>query len=77
MSKRRDSKPYFRLAAVGLATALLFGCGGGGSDAPTDQPLAVQLRETSTMLSVSAGSSTVASQFEAQALNFTFAAHDR
>src|SRR6185369_12259019 len=75
VSKRRDSKPYFRLAAIGLATALLFGCGGGGSDSLTDQPLAVQLHETTTTLTVTADSSSGArSAFEAQAMNFTFAA---
>jgi cbb3-type cytochrome c oxidase subunit III len=77
VSKRRDSRLYFRLPAVALAVAVLFGCGGGGSDsALTQQPLAVQLHETSTMLSVKAdlSSSGERDEFEAQALNFTFAA---
>src|SRR6185369_430057 len=72
-------KPYFRLPAVALPVAVLFGCGGGGSDpALNEQPLAVQLRETDTMLAVRAElpaqSSGAKSEFEAQALNFKFAA---
>lgn len=78
MNRQQRVIPCFRSAAVGLAVALLFGCGGGGdsNSTLTEQPLAVQVSETATILSVKADlpSKSMKSEFEAQAMAFTFAA---
>lgn len=78
MNRQRRVIPCFRSSAVGLAVALLFGCGGGGDSASvlTEQPLAVRVSETATILSVKADlpSTINKSEFEAQAMAFTFAA---
>ena len=67
----------FRGSAIGLAVGLLFGCGGGDDNTDTTvQPSSVQVSETATILSVRAQSpsSSKNNRFEAQALNYTFAA---
>ena len=79
MINRRFDKPCFRWSAVGLAAALLFGCGGGndGSSAQSAQGASVQVNETATTLSVKTalppGSTTTSS--EMQSMVYTFAAH--
>ena len=79
MNRQQRVIPCFRSSAVGLAVALLFGCGGGGdsNSTLTEQPLAVQVSETATILSVKADlpSKTKTTEFEAQAIVYTFAAH--
>ncbi len=92
MGRQYLENGHFRSAAVALAIALLFGCGGGGDsssslpeqpaaaqpqEAAPAQPAAVQLRETATVLSVRTElpSSGDTARFEAQALNYSFAAH--
>ncbi len=67
-----------RASAIGLAVGLLFGCGGGDDDDSNanPQPASVQVTETATILSVRSQtpSSSKDHRFEAQALNYTFAA---
>ena len=78
MKKRSILRPCFRWSAIGLAGAMLFGCGG-GTDAglgSTEQPSSVQVSESATILAVRtelpAGSATTRS--EMQSLLYTFAA---
>jgi hypothetical protein len=81
MKSHNLARPCFRWSAIGLAGAILFGCGGAndgttGTNGPTEQPGSVQVNETATILSVKtelpSGSSTTRS--ERQSLMYTFAA---
>ena len=78
MIKRHLANSYFRSSVVAVAIAVLFGCGGGGDtdSALNETPASVQVNESATILSVRTElpSSSKKSEFEAQALHFTFAA---
>ncbi len=51
---RISARRHFRMSAIALAGALLFGCGGGTDTAsgPTELPASVKVSETATVLSV-------------------------
>ncbi len=78
MHQKSVSRTYFRASTLGLAAALLFGCGGGGDNgsALSEQPSSVLVSETAAILSVKTElpSSSKKAKFEAQAFNYTFAA---
>lgn len=73
MQNRKSARPLFQWAAIGLASAMLYGCGGSGM---TERAASVQVSETATTLSVKtelpAGRATTSS--EMQSLLYTFAA---
>ena len=78
MNKRHCAVPYLQTSAVGLAVSLLISCGGGGDSGSTvtESPASVQMSQTATILSVRTEqrANGKVSGFEAQALNYTFAA---
>src|SRR5512134_2493341 len=75
---RISARRHFRISAIALAGALLFGCGGGteNTGAPTETAASVQVRETATVLSVKTTlpSGSTATSTEMQSMLYTFAA---
>ncbi len=76
MYQKSVARTYFRASTLGVAVALLFGCGGDNGSALNEQPSSVLVSESATILSVRTEmpSGSKMDKFEAQALNYTFAA---
>ncbi len=74
MKKQLLLSSYFRASAVGLATAVLFGCGGGSDSGSASTQPSVQVLESAGIMSVTTElpSSSGKAAFEAQTLSFTF-----
>ncbi len=78
MHQKSVSRTYFRASTLGLAAALLFGCGGGGDNGSALERTssAVLVSETAAILSVKTElpSSSKKAKFEAPPFTYAFAA---